>query len=310
MKIDRLIGILSILLQQEKVTAPYLADKFEVSRRTINRDIEAICQAGIPIVTTQGAGGGISIMDGYRMDRTLLSSADMRAILAGLRSLDSVSGTKQYQQLMDKLSAGNASVLTRNDHILIDLSSWYKTTLAPKIQLIQEAIDAREMITFTYYAPGGESRREIEPYLLVFQWASWYVWGYCTLREDFRMFKLNRMLELENTKIRSKDREIPPFSLDNEKIFPPQISVKAVFAPEMKWRLIEEYGVDSFKVQADGRLLFQAGFMDENSIFGWLLSFGDKAELLEPEPLRVKFMEMVRSIAQIYEPKEVTSWEN
>lgn len=86
MKIDRLIGILSILLQRSSVTAPELAEQFEVSRRTINRDVEALCQAGIPIVTRQGAGGGISIMEGYRMDRTLLSVADMQAILAG-RSL-------------------------------------------------------------------------------------------------------------------------------------------------------------------------------------------------------------------------------
>ncbi len=87
MKIDRLIGILSILLQQEKVTAPYLAERFEVSRRTINRDVEDICKAGIPLVTTRGPGGGISILEGYRMDRTLLTSRDMESILAGLKSL-------------------------------------------------------------------------------------------------------------------------------------------------------------------------------------------------------------------------------
>ena len=91
MKIDRLIGILSILLQKEMTTAPELAEHFEVSRRTINRDIEALCKAGIPIQTSQGYGGGISIMDGYRMDRTFLTSKDMQMILAGLRSLDSES---------------------------------------------------------------------------------------------------------------------------------------------------------------------------------------------------------------------------
>ena len=180
MKIDRLIGILSILLQQEKVTAPYLAEKFEVSRRTINRDIEDICKAGIPLVTTQGPNGGISIMEGYRIDRTVLTSSEMQSILTGLRSLDSVSGTNKYQQLMDKLAMGNSSILTSNSHILIDLSSWYKSCLAPKIELIQAAIGAREYITFAYFGPSGESRRKLEPYLLVFQWSSWYVWGYCT----------------------------------------------------------------------------------------------------------------------------------
>ena len=103
MKIDRLIGILSILLQEEKTTAPELAERFEVSRRTINRDIEDLCKAGIPIKTAQGTGGGISIMDGYRMDRTILSSKDMQMILAGLRSLDSVSGSRYYSQLMEKI---------------------------------------------------------------------------------------------------------------------------------------------------------------------------------------------------------------
>ena len=102
MKIDRLIGILSILLQKEKVTAPELAQVFEVSKRTINRDIDDLCRAGIPIVTSQGTGGGISIMDGYRMDRTILSSKDMQMIMAGLRSLDSVSGSHYYGQLMEK----------------------------------------------------------------------------------------------------------------------------------------------------------------------------------------------------------------
>ena len=106
MKIDRLIGILSILLQEEKVTAPELAEKFEVSRRTINRDIEDLCKAGIPVVTSQGTGGGISIMDGYKLDRTILSSKDMQMIPAGLRSLDSVSGSRYYGQLMEKLKAG------------------------------------------------------------------------------------------------------------------------------------------------------------------------------------------------------------
>ena len=133
MKIDRLIGILSILLQEEKITAPELAKKFEVSRRTINRDIEDLCKSGIPIMTSQGAGGGISIMDGYKMDRTVLTSRDMRMIMAGLRSLDSVSGSQYYGQLMEKLKAGSSDFVSGNESVLIDLSSWNKDSLSPKI---------------------------------------------------------------------------------------------------------------------------------------------------------------------------------
>ena len=301
MKIDRLIGILAILLQQEKVTAPYLAEKFEVSRRTINRDIEAICKAGIPVVTTQGQNGGISIMEGYRIDRTLLTSSDMKAVLAGLRSLDSVCGTKKYQQLMEKFSAGNSSVLMPDSHIVIDLSSWYKSSLAPKIELIQTAIEEKQRIGFTYYAPKGESVREMEPYLLVFQWSSWYVWGYCLERQDFRMFKLNRILGLRCTGEGFEPRELPEFTIDKETIYQPGVEVTALFDPDIKWRLIEEYGPESFEEQEDGKLLFHFWFMDMESSAGWLLSFGNKVELISPPELRKEFARTAKEIWKKYE---------
>lgn len=300
MKIDRLLGILSVLLQQERVTAPYLAEKFEVSRRTIQRDVEALCKAGIPIVTAQGKNGGISIMDGYRMDRTLLTSSDMQAILAGLRSLDSVSGTSRYQQLMEKLSVGNSDVLASNNHILIDLSSWYRTSLTPKIELMQAAIGRKERISFHYYAPKGESRRTIEPYCLIFQWSSWYVWGWCCKRTDFRLFKLNRMTELRNTGERFVTAAAPLPNLSAEHIFPMTMDVKIRLDAEMKWRLVEEYGPDSFTEQKDGSLLLCRGFEDRDTLFGWLLSFGEHAELLEPEKLRREFLEMVEMIRKKY----------
>ena len=204
MKMERLIGILSILLQRERITAPELAEQFEVSRRTIQRDIESLCRAGIPIATAQGAGGGTSIMEGYRVDRTVLTAPEMQAILAGLRSLDSVSGTRRYAQLMEKLSAGTGALVPGGAHMLIDLSSWYKTSLPPKIELIQSAIEQHCAIRFTYFSPKGESVRTVEPCYLVFHWSAWYVWGWCRSREDFRLFKLNRMTDL------TTGEEFPP----------------------------------------------------------------------------------------------------
>jgi len=301
MKIDRLIGILSILLQQEKVTAPFLAEKFEVSRRTINRDIEDICKAGIPIVTMQGQNGGISIMEGYKIDRTLLTSADMQSILAGLRSLDSVCGTNRYQQLMEKLSVGNSDVLTSNNHIMIDLSSWYKSTLAPKIEIIQAAIERTEKIGFIYYAPQGEGKRMIEPYLLIFQWSSWYVWGYCLGKQDYRLFKLNRMTNLKNMNETYEVRQAPPPNLSAKRVFPITIEVKALVEPAMKWRLVEEFGIDSFKQRENGKLLFQFGFADKENLFSWLLSFGNQVELIEPKELRSELFSITAGISQMYE---------
>lgn len=304
MKIDRLIGILSVLLQQERITAPELAEKFEVSRRTINRDIEDLCRAGIPVRTTQGAGGGISIMDGYRMDRTLLTSRDMQMILAGLRSLDSVSGSHYYSQLMEKLKAGSSDFVSGRDSILIDLSSWYKDTLAPKIEVIQDAIEEQMLLTFHYYAPGGDSIRTVEPYYLVFKWSSWYVWGWCTLRNGFRLFKLNRMDGLVKEQRRFLPRQVPAPDLSVQKIFPGEIKVKALFTNDSKWRLVEEFGIHCFTEQEDGKLLFTADYTDKENLLSWLLTFGAKVEVLEPVQVRDELIRIAGDILNMYEEKE------
>ena len=300
MKIDRLIGVLSVLLQEEKTTAPELAERFEVSRRTINRDIEDLCKAGIPIRTVQGTGGGISIMDGYRMDRTILTSKDMQMILAGLRSLDSVSGSSYYGQLMEKIQAGSSEFISGKDSILIDLSSWYRESLAPKIETIQDGIENRHMLTFRYYAPSGESDRTVEPYYLVFRWSSWYLWAWCCDRKDYRLFKLNRMVH-----VRKKDtvfvcREAALPDLSDEKIFPGGIKVKALFEADQKWRLVEEFGPACFTEYGDGRLLFTADYTDMESLVTWLMTFGDKVEVLEPKEARNEIARMANKMAMIY----------
>ena len=300
MKIDRLIGILSVLLQEEKTTAPELAKRFEVSKRTINRDIEDLCRAGIPICTSQGTGGGISIMDGYRMDRTILTSKDMQMILAGLRSLDSVSGSRYYGQLMEKIQAGSSEFITGRDSILIDLSSWYKTSLAPKISTIQDAIENRHILDFYYYAPSGESKRSIEPYYVIFKWTSWYVYGWCRKRKDYRLFKLNRMDKVRETDKDFSCRNAPVPELSSELVFPRNIILKALFDPEMKWRLVEEFGPDCYDVHEDGRLLLIRDYSDIENLTMWMLTFGDKVEVLEPLEVRNKLKTIAETMIKVY----------
>ena len=300
MKIDRLIGILSVLLQEEKTTAPELAERFEVSRRTINRDIEALCKAGIPIQTAQGIGGGISIMEGYRMDRTILTSKDMQVILAGLRSLDSVSGSSYYGQLMEKIQAGSSDFVSGRDSILIDLSSWYKGTLAPKIEVIQDAIENRQYLKFKYFAPSGESKRTIEPYYIIYKWTSWYVYGWCLKRKDFRLFKLNRMDKVTMSKDTFECRNVPAPEISAGPIEPRDIILKALFEPDMKWRLVEEFGPDCYKVEEDGRLLFVENYYDFENMVMWLLTFGDKVEVLEPPEAREKLRDIAGAMGRMY----------
>lgn len=282
------------------VTAPYLAEQFEVSRRTINRDIEDLCKAGIPIMTRQGVNGGISIMDHYKLERTLLTNTEMQDILAGLRSLDSIHGTNRYVQLMEKMSAGASDFMTGNQSVLIDLSSWDRDSLAPKIEGIRSAIDHCRELEFRYYGPHGESDRCMQPYYLIFRWSSWYVWGWCKEREDFRLFKLNRMEDLGLSKAVFVKGSVPFPNLSNEQIFPGKIRVKALFDSGCKWRLIDEFGPCCFKEQEDGKLLFHADYTNRENLLTWILSFGAQTELLEPESIRIEMQQIINKMKKRY----------
>lgn len=299
MKLDRLIGILSVLLQKDRITALELADKFEVSRRTINRDIEALCKAGIPIVTVQGNGGGISVMDGYKIDRTILTSSEMNAILSGLQSLDSVSGTNRYRVLMDKLSYKNT--LNADNSIIIDLSYWDKAAVSDKIELIKTAIDNKEQITFYYYSPQNEMQRTIEPYHLIFQWANWYVWGYCTTRCDFRMFKLTRITELKNTGDKNKPRDVPPYIADKLLHTKGEITATVKFSPAVKWRIIDEFGADDLTVAEDGSIIKTFTWSDVPAFISYILTFNENAEILEPDAYRKEISLLLKKISEKYE---------
>lgn len=294
MKIDRLIGIVTILLQQEKITAPELAERFEVSRRTINRDIEDICRAGIPLVTTQGYGGGVSIAEGFKLDRSLLTGDELQAILAGVKGLDSVLDAPHFGTLSEKLP-GQVP-----DDILIDLASHYQTPLTQKIAAIRRAIRDRRQISFRYCYEKGECRRTIEPYKLIFHWSAWYVWGWCLDREAFRLFKLNRLWDLEPGTKNFAIRDLPLEDLDFERYFSAGIfHFKALFEESEKYRLIEEYGPDCYKHE-QGRLLLERDFASYSNMREWVLSFGARAEVLEPEALRTDLQRQAEAMAKKY----------
>ena len=301
MKIDRLIGILSILLQKDKITTQELANKFEVSRRTILRDIDALSVADIPIISEKGQGGGISIMEDYKVDRTVLSSEDMKAILTGLQSLDSVSGTNRYLQLMEKISIDGSAAINVDNHIIIDLSNWDKSAVSDKIELIKAAMEQNLKIAFNYFSQNGERRRMIEPYHLVFQWSDWYVWGYCAQREDYRMFKLTRMTELTLTDEKISDRSVPEYLCDKQWDNTGGIEVTVKFDDSVKWRIIDEFGTDSLKYNENGDIIVTITRSNIPALYQYLLSFGDSAEIIAPMEYRQNFANVLINMQKKYE---------
>lgn len=257
--------------------------------------------AGIPIQTIQGSGGGITVMDGFSMDRTLLTSKDMKMILAGLRSLDSVSGSNYYGQLMEKIKPGSSDIISANDSILIDLSSWDKAAISPKISLVQDAVESRSFMTFFYHSPKRDSNRRIEPYYLIFKWSDWYVYGFCTERNDFRLFKLNRMEQIEIENLHFESRKVLPPDLSENTVFPANINFTVIVQASEKWRFIEEYGPECLTEMDDGRFLYQGYYSKKESLVSFLLTFGNKIEVVEPEELREQLLKTAQEIISMYE---------
>lgn len=301
MKIDRLLSIITILLQRQKVTAPELAKKLEVSRRTIHRDIDDICKAGIPIITYQGGDGGISIADGYKLDKNVLSVDELQSIITGLKSLGSISDTPRIERLISKLSPKNEAVLSIKDNILIDLSSHYKSSLSEKISLFKSAIIENKLVSFDYYSDRGRFNRIIEPYFITFKWTSWYVFGYCRDRNGFRLFKLNRLWKQSVIDELFIPREIPAEKLELDDYFTDENRITVLFDKSVEYLLVEEYGPDSYKAVEGEKLEFSAGYTDRKHIIRWLLGFGDNAKVIEPLDLANEINEKAKNIVRNYE---------
>ena len=295
MKIDRLIGIIMILLQRDKATAAELAERFEVSARTINRDVEDICKAGLPLVTVQGYRGGISFAEGYKIDKTFFTREELQSILTGLKGIDSISEEAYFFRLIDKLSdRGNR--VEADDVITIDLASHYQGPLMQKIARIKEAILSKRLVAFQYYSEKGESERRIEPYRLIFRWSSWYMFGYCLEKAAYRLFKLNRLWKLQLLNEPFSPRELSQAEVSFDDYFSSNvIHLKAIFAESEKYRLIDEYGIDCYTDCGSG-LLLERDFASYENMRQWIFSFGDKVEILSPSELiddRIKQAEKI-----------------
>jgi len=300
MKLDRMLGILTILLQNDRVTAPYLAERFEVNRRTIGRDIDSLCMAGIPIVTHQGFGGGISIAQGFKLDASVLTTDELSSIITALKGFGSISEQSQVERTLDKLGVKNDAVVSMGESIIIDLASYHKCSLKPKIEQIKQAILKARLIEFDYYYDKGKTRRRIEPYFIIFKWNTWYTFGFCLERQDYRLFKLLRLWELDTCEESYTPREIPDDKRDIGSHLTDDIKLVAVFDPSEKYQLIENYGLNCYTETADG-LLLEVGFTSYGYMVSWLLSFGSKVKVLEPDYLAEDIKATAKKILSCYE---------
>lgn len=298
MEQSRLFKIVYHLLEKGKSTAPELAEKFEVSIRTIYRDLDTISAAGIPIYATQGKGGGIFIMQDFVLNKSLLSEQEKEQILMALQGI-SATEHNQTDELLMKLSGLFQSKVT--NWIEVDFSEWYKNTPNYDVfNLIKNAIFNQYTITFSYFArEGNYSNRTVEPIKLIFKNKDWYLYGFCLLRNDFRFFKLTRIKDLEissDTFIREVKSSHEIETVIKNKNF---IHAKLKFSPKVAFRVYDEF-TDNVSKDNQGNLYVNIDLSDNETLFSYILSFGDNVEILEPDYLRHSMKEKLALMLEKY----------
>lgn len=298
MEQSRLFKIVYHLLEKGKSTAPELAEKFEVSIRTIYRDLDTISAAGIPIYATQGKGGGIFIMQDFVLNKSLLSEQEKEQILMALQGI-SATEHNQTDELLMKLSGLFQSKVT--NWIEVDFSEWYKNTPNYDVfNLIKNAIFNQYTITFSYFArEGNYSNRTVEPIKLIFKNKDWYLYGFCLLRNDFRFFKLTRIKDLEissDTFIREVKSSHEIETVIKNKNF---IHAKLKFSPKVAFRVYDEF-TDNVSKDNQGNLYVNIDLPDNETLFSYILSFGDNIEILEPDYLRHSMKEKLALMLEKY----------
>jgi len=310
MKIDRLLAIVIMLLNRNIIQAKELADHFEVSVRTIYRDIDAINQAGIPIVTFQGMNGGIGLAQGYRLDRNVLTNDELAAIITALRGMSNSYISESNEQLVEKINsiispARAAEFQLKSNHLLIDLSPWGGSgRLEFKVKLIKQAIEQQTRLRFNYSNANGElTTRIVEPYTLILKGRHWYLEAFCLKRAEFRLFKLLRMkdpilLDQIFTRGTLPLREI---SIGEEWVSPQNsIEITLCFQKNMQYLAEEWFGIEEIDIQENENILVRPIFPENEWLYGFILSLGPDVEVLEPLYLRQIIESRAREIANLY----------
>ncbi len=198
MKIDRLLGVLSVLANTDRITIQELAERFEVSKRTISRDLDTLNESGVPIVTYSGIGGGVAIVEGYKLKRNILSKNDIKNVFTALNGLMSIDESTSLTNLMAKLIPEETSTVFSESDYVIDLSSWFQDSIThEKVSDLHKAIKNRNYIYLEYISKRSRSVRIVQPHKLVFKQSYWYLYAFCEDNQIFRLFKVNRIATYE-----------------------------------------------------------------------------------------------------------------
>jgi len=311
MKIDRLLSIVVYLLNRDKVSARVLSERFSVSIRTIQRDMDAINLAGIPVVSEQGPAGGYGIMDSFKLDRRLVTDDDLFFIMTALGGIDSSLDDARIAGTLEKIrglvpASSDAAFRARRDKLFVDFSMLGGgPTRRETFRTVQAAVEAERLLSFEYTSNRLERiERVVEPMTIVFKWRDWYLFGYCRLREGYRLFRVSRIrnASMPGGRFSRRGLSFEDFERDNDPAGGgPLIEMTLRFSAEMAPIVEEFYSEADSERLSDGRLVVKARLPDEGSSYGYVLSFGPHVEVIGPANVRARIKEAAKGIYDSYE---------
>lgn len=298
---SRLFRILYYLLDKKHATAPELARKFEVSVRTIYRDVDRLSSAGIPIYITTGRNGGIALLDGYVLNKFMISEKEKQEILIGVQSLSAI----QYPNTENILTKLGALFGTASQNIIdVDFSRWGSTAGREKqlFHLLKNAILERMQLRFDYFTSNGKNtHREVQPYKLLYKDKAWYLYAFCLLSNDWRLFRITRIKNCVTTNIHFEAKE-----KDSPHIWPPPesmgtlIDIELTFPHEVGYRLYDLLDDSSIFHEQD-RIRVSLTLPENEWLYDFIMSFGDKVTIIHPKSLRDKIVKRYLEALAHYE---------
>lgn len=302
MQLNRLFEMVYLLLDREQITAKELAEHFEVSTRTIYRDVETLSSAGIPIYMSKGKGGGISLLPGYVLNKTVITKEERADILSSLKAVQAVS-LSEAGTVLDKLGSlfGN----TVADWIEVDFGLWGDGEKeSDSFEILKQAILSKNIVEFQYTAAVSERKKRIvEPLKLVFKGSNWYLYAYCREREDFRFFKLKRMQDIVVTE-EIFERNAPKQVLQKESIYDKQPKVKVILKleKEVAFRAMDDFA--ECAMQPDGSAVVSGEYILGELLIDLILGYGGYCEVIEPQWVREQVRERLVKMLERYSMEE------
>lgn len=304
MRIDRFLAIIIIISQRKLVTGKELAEHFEVTLRTIYRDMDKICEAGVPIAAIGGKGGGYYIMEGYNVNSLFFNKKDMEPLIAVMENLKFLFGKNaQFNDILLKFQALNSDC-RKEDRLNIDMSHFsMEEDLKNYLFLINKALEENKTLEFEYINRKMEHiKRIVEPTQIEFTEGQWFLIGFCRVREDFRKFKLVRIRNLKIGEFFTR-KDISNEEVKNilkESYKKNSIIVTLKFSNEIGGQLSEYFSKDKIKVLENGSYIVEETFPEDEGLKKFILGFGKNCEVLKPTSLRKEMMVYIKGIYNKY----------